>query len=62
MKITFEETGIVIISLFLMAIPIVCTLSFAYDWLNDLKFILMVACFVEWLGLMNLLSKIGDEE
>lgn len=62
MKIASEIIGIFIISLILMAIPILCSLSFAYDWYPGLKVILSIACFVEWIGLMSLLSKIMDKE
>ena len=62
MKIAFEIIGIFIVSALFMAIPILCTLSFVYSWFAFLKFILVVACFVEYFGLMNLLSEIGDKQ
>lgn len=61
MKAIFETIGVLIISLFLMAIPILCTLSFVYNWFPGLKFILSVACLIEYFGLMNLLLEIGDK-
>ena len=62
MKAVFEIIGTLIVSLFFMAIPILCTLSIVYNWFPGLKFILTVACFVEWSGLMNLLLKIADKQ
>ena len=53
----FEIIGAFIVSLLLMAIPILCTLSFVYNWFASFKFLFIVACFVEWLGLINLLMK-----
>ena len=61
MKIAFEIIGTFIVSLFLMAIPILCTLSFVYDWYTGFKFILFIVCLFELLGLMNLLFEIGDK-
>lgn len=62
MKIAFEIIGISIVSAFLIAIPILCTLSFVYNWFEGLNFILIIACFVEYFGLMNLLSEIGNKQ
>ncbi len=62
MKIAFEIVGTFIISLFFMSIPILCTLSFVYNWFAGLKLILMVFCFVEWILLINLLVDIADKE
>lgn len=62
MKIAFEIAGSFIISLFLMAIPILCTLSFVYNWYAGLKFILIVACVIEYTGLMSLLWEISDKQ
>lgn len=62
MKIISEIIGIFIISLFLIAIPILCTLSFVYNWFPGAKFILLVTCIFEWFGLINLLGKISDEQ
>ena len=62
MKIVFEIIGTFIVSLFLMAIPILCALSFAYNWYAGLKFILVVACWIELLGLMSLLLEIVDKQ
>ena len=50
MKIASEIVGIFIISLVMMAIPILCTLSFAYNW------------FVEWIGLMSLIMNASDKK
>ena len=62
MKIAFEVVGTFIISLFFMSIPILCTLSFVYDWFASFKFILIVACIVEWVGLINLLVSVADKQ
>lgn len=62
MKTVFEIIGAFIVSLFLMAIPILCTLSFVYDWYAGFKFILFIACLFELLGLMNLLFEISDKQ
>lgn len=61
MKIASEIVGLFVISLVMMAIPILCSLSFAYNWFGRVKLILLLACFVEWIGLITLLSNItGD--
>lgn len=62
MKIVFEIIGSFIVSLFLMAIPILCTLSFVYNWYPGLKFILPIACSIECLWLMNLLLEMGNKQ
>lgn len=62
MKIASEIVGIFIISLVMMAIPILCTLSIVYNWFVGIKFILTIICFVEWLCLMGLISDINDKE
>ena len=62
MKIVFEIIGAFIVSLFLIAIPILCTLSIIYNWFPGIKFILVVACFVDLFGLINLLLEIGDKQ
>ena len=61
MKNAFEIIGAFIVSLLLMAIPILCILSFVYNWFAGLKITLPVACFVELFGLMNLLVDIADK-
>ena len=55
MKRVFEIIGTLIVSLFLMAIPILLTLSFVYNWLAILKFTLICACLIELFGLASLL-------
>lgn len=55
MKIAFEMIGALIVSLISMAIPILCTLSFVYDWDGLFKTILIFACLFELLGLASLL-------
>lgn len=62
MKIAFEIVGTFIISLFFMSIPILCTLSFVYNWFAGIKFILIVACLVEYFGLMSLLVDVADKQ
>lgn len=61
MKILSEIVGLFVISLVLMAVPVLCTLSFAYNWLSFFKFILSIACFVECIGLMSLLAYMFDK-
>lgn len=60
MKIAFEIIGTFMVSLFFIAVPILCTLSFVYNWFSGLKFILVFACFFELVGLVYLLSEIAD--
>lgn len=62
MKTVFEIIGTFIVSLLLIAIIILCTLSFVYDWIPGLKFILSVASFLEWIGLIILLSNIAGKQ
>lgn len=61
MKVVFEIIGAFIVALLLMAIPILCPLSFVYNWYPGLKFILIVACCIEFLGIISLLTKGGAE-
>jgi len=60
MSMAFETIGIFIVSLFFISIPILCALSFVYNWLGGLKLILTLACFVEWVGLACLLIDVAD--
>lgn len=62
MKIASEIVGIFIISWIMMAIPILCTLSWAYNWFAGLKFILSIICFFEWIGIMSLISNTTDRK
>ena len=62
MKTAFEIVGLFIISLTMMAIPILCALSFACNWLVGLKFIFGIACFIEWIGLMSLIMNVADKQ
>lgn len=62
MKIVSEIIGLFIISLVMIAVPILCALSFAYNWFVGLKFILSIACFVEWICFMSLLSNMADKK
>lgn len=61
MKTVFELIGSFIVSLLLICIPVLCTLSFVYDWYLGVKFFLIVACGVEYLGLINLLLEMADK-
>lgn len=60
MKIAFEIIGTFIVSLLLMAVPVLCPLSFVYDWFAGSKFILIVACIFEYFGLACLLTEVSD--
>ena len=60
MKIAIETVGIFIISLFFMSIPVLCTLSFVYNWYGCFKLILIVACLVDWVVLSSMLVDIAD--
>lgn len=62
MKAIFETIGALIVSLFLMAIPILCTLSIVYNWSAGFKVILIFACFIELYGFLDILLKIGDKQ
>lgn len=61
MKIASEIVGLFVVSLAFMAIPILCSLSFVYNWFVGIKLILFIACACEWIGLMNLLSNMMDK-
>lgn len=61
MKIASEIVGLFVISLVLMAVPILCTLSFTYNWFAIFKVILIFACIAEWAGLMSLLAYMFDK-
>ena len=60
MKVVFEVIGAFIVSLFLMAIPILFTLSFVYNWFSIFKFILLVACCIELFGFVSLLYTLSQ--
>lgn len=60
MKTAIEIIGVFVISLFFISIPILCTLSFVYNWEGFFKLILIVACLVEWVGLACLLIDVAD--
>jgi len=62
MKIVFEIIGAFIVALLLIAIPILCAVSFAYNWFASLKFLLTFACFIEWLGITSLLFVLSDKQ
>lgn len=60
MKIAFELIGLFIVSLLCIAVPILCALSFVYDWFAGLKLILFLGCIFEWISLMCWLTEIAD--
>lgn len=60
MKRVYEMIGILIVSLFLMAMPILCALSFVYNWFAGFKFILICACIIELFGLASLLYVVSQ--
>lgn len=60
MRTVFETIGILIASLFLMAIPILCALSFVYNWVASIKFFLIVVCIIELFGLASLLAELSE--
>lgn len=62
MKIVSEIIGLFVMSSILTAVPILCALSFAYNWFPGLKFILIIACLFEWVGLMSLLASMFDKQ
>lgn len=62
MKIAIKIVGIFVISIFFISIPILCTISFVYNWFPGITFILIVACVVEWVALMNLLLDMTDKQ
>ena len=47
MKTAFEIIGLFIVSLFCISIPVLCTLSFAYDWFAGCKIFLIMGCLAE---------------
>lgn len=59
MKRVFEIIGAFIVALLLIGIPILLTLSFAYNWFSTFKLILIVACIIELFGLASLLVVIS---
>ena len=61
MKTAFEIIGSLIVSLLFISIPVLCTLSFVYNWFPGVKFILIVASIVEYFGLVNLLLDMADK-
>ena len=60
MKTVFEIIGTFIVSLVLIAVPVLCPLSFVYKWFPGLQIFLSGACLIEWFGLVLLLFEISD--
>lgn len=58
MRAVFELIGLFIVSLFFISVPILCTLSIVYNWYVGFRFLLIVVCFIEYFGLINLLLQI----
>ena len=58
----FEIIGTFIVSLLFIFIPILCTLSFVYNWFAGIKFLLIVTCLIEWSAVITLLVEIADEQ
>lgn len=62
MKTVFEIIGSFVVSLFFISIPVLCTLSFVYNWYAGYKLLLIVACGVEGFGIVNLLLDRADKQ
>ena len=62
MKIAIRMIGVFVISLFFISIPILCTLSYVYNWFGFVSLMLIAACFVEFVGLMCLLMDVADNQ
>ena len=52
MRIILILIGAVVVSAFLMAMPILATCSFVFNWIEGYQFLLTVACLLELLGLI----------
>lgn len=55
----FKEIGIVVVTVFLMAIPILCGLSFVLRWAEGIIFLLCVLTFAETIVLLCALTSLS---
>lgn len=52
--------GILVVTAFLYAIPILTACSFIYDWYTGVQFVLIVTSIIELIGLSSLIDFIAD--
>lgn len=57
-----RTVGVIVIALFMFAIPVLCTLSFALAWDGFIKVILVCACLVELVGVASCVDDMGEDE
>lgn len=62
MKKIIYEIGILVVTAFLYAIPILTACSFIYDWYTGVQFVLIVTSIIELIGLSCLIDFFGDVE
>lgn len=52
LKSMFEFTGAVVITILIIAIPILTACSFCYSWVDVIKYLLVLLTISEWLALL----------
>ncbi len=52
LKFIFEFTGAIVVTILLIAIPILATCSFFYGWIATIKYLLVLLTISEWLVLL----------
>lgn len=60
MKKLVYEIGLLVVTVFLYAIPILTVCSFIYDWYTGVRFMLIVTSIIELIGLNYLIDFIAD--
>ena len=61
MKNWIRMVGVIVIALFVFAIPVLCTLSFVLAWNGLIKVFLVCACIVEFFGVADCVDDMGDK-
>ncbi len=55
-----RTVGVIVIALFMFAIPVLCTLSFALAWDGFIKVILLCACMLELVCVASCVDDMGE--
>lgn len=47
-----KAIGVFVLSIIIIAIPILCGLSFGLGWADEIKFLFVLCTFIEWSGVV----------
>lgn len=53
--------GVFVIALLMFSVPVLWTLSLAFDWVGIVKFVLSCACVVEFILVASCIEDMGEE-